>query len=53
MLAGRPPFKGPNEYQTFQRVTKLEYEFPADFPDTAKDLVRKILVRRQMRRKPC
>jgi len=45
MLAGKPPFKGPNEYQTFQRITKLEYQFPPGFPDTAKDLVRKMLVR--------
>ncbi|CEH14019.1 serine threonine protein [Ceraceosorus bombacis] len=44
MIAGRPPFKGPNEYQTFQRIIKREYEFPEEFPDDAKDLVEKLLV---------
>jgi 3-phosphoinositide dependent protein kinase-1 len=45
MLAGRPPFKGPNEYQTFQRITKLEYTFPDGFPEAPRDLVRQLLVR--------
>ncbi|PWN41037.1 hypothetical protein IE81DRAFT_367771 [Ceraceosorus guamensis] len=44
MIAGRPPFKGPNEYQTFQRIIKREYEFPEEFPNDAKDLVEKLLV---------
>ncbi|KAJ3248759.1 3-phosphoinositide dependent protein kinase-1 [Chytriomyces hyalinus] len=28
MYSNRPPFKGPNEYQTFQRILALKYEFP-------------------------
>ncbi|KAI8619420.1 kinase-like domain-containing protein [Chytriomyces sp. MP71] len=28
MHAKRPPFKGANEYQTFQRILALRYEFP-------------------------
>ncbi|KAF9582433.1 pkb-activating kinase-like protein [Lunasporangiospora selenospora] len=44
LLAGRPPFKGTNEYQTFQKIVNLEYTFPVGFPDTAKDLVTKLLV---------
>ncbi|KAJ3232045.1 3-phosphoinositide dependent protein kinase-1 [Chytriomyces hyalinus] len=28
MFANRPPFKGPNEYQTFQRILALKYDFP-------------------------
>lgn len=44
LLAGRPPFKGGNEYQTFQKITKLEYSFPDGFPALAKDLVSKLLV---------
>ena len=44
MLAGKPPFKGPNEYQTFQRIIKLEYQFPDAFPETAKSLVKGLLV---------
>ncbi|KAG0364429.1 pkb-activating kinase-like protein [Gamsiella multidivaricata] len=44
LLAGRPPFKGSNEYQTFQKIVKLEYSFPAGFPKTAMDLVSRLLV---------
>ncbi|KAI8916824.1 kinase-like domain-containing protein, partial [Entophlyctis helioformis] len=29
LLVGRPPFKGSNEYQTFQRIIHLKYAFPA------------------------
>ncbi|KAF9986864.1 pkb-activating kinase-like protein [Mortierella antarctica] len=44
LLAGRPPFKGLNEYQTFQKIVKLEYTFPAGFPKDAMDLVSRLLV---------
>ncbi|KAI8914717.1 hypothetical protein PhCBS80983_g00870 [Powellomyces hirtus] len=44
LLAGRPPFKGVNEYQTFQKIIKLDYTFPDGFPPTARDLVSSILV---------
>lgn len=44
LLAGRPPFKGPNEYQTFQKIIKLDYTIPEGFPEKAKDLVQKLLV---------
>lgn len=44
LLAGRPPFKGSNEYQTFQKIVKLEFSFPAGFPRTAVDLVSRLLV---------
>ncbi|KAF8925623.1 pkb-activating kinase-like protein [Haplosporangium gracile] len=44
LLAGRPPFKGSNEYQTFQKIVRLEYTFPAGFPKTAMDLVSRLLV---------
>ncbi|KAI9209428.1 kinase-like domain-containing protein [Polychytrium aggregatum] len=43
MLAGRPPFKGANEYLTLQKVQNLEYSFPSDFPEVARDLVQLIL----------
>ena len=33
-----------NEYQIFQKIIKLEYEFPEGFPDSPKDLVEKLLV---------
>ncbi|KAI9002236.1 kinase-like domain-containing protein [Gaertneriomyces semiglobifer] len=44
LLSGKPPFKGPNEYQTFQKITKLDYCFPDGFPEVAQDLVSRILV---------
>ncbi|GJJ75520.1 3-phosphoinositide dependent protein kinase-1 [Entomortierella parvispora] len=44
LLTGRPPFKGSNEYQTFQKIVKLEYSFPPGFPAAAMDLVSKLLV---------
>ena len=44
LLAGRPPFKAGNEYQTFQKIVNLEYEFPKGFPSVAKDLVERLLV---------
>lgn len=44
LLAGRPPFKAGNEYQTFQKIVNLEYEFPIGFPSQARDLISKLLV---------
>ena len=44
LLAGRPPFKAGNEYQTFQKIVNLEYDFPHSFPEKARDLVTKLLV---------
>ncbi len=44
LLAGRPPFKAGNEYQTFQKIVGLDYEFPKGFPEVAKDLVERLLV---------
>ncbi|KAF6011886.1 hypothetical protein HII13_002354 [Brettanomyces bruxellensis] len=46
MIAGKPPFKAGNEYQTFQKVIKLQYAFSAGFPTVVRDLVRRILVTR-------
>lgn len=44
MIAGKPPFKGLNEYQTFQKITKLQYAFSAGFPVVIRDLLKYILV---------
>ncbi|XP_052772513.1 3-phosphoinositide-dependent protein kinase 1-like isoform X2 [Mya arenaria] len=43
-LSGEPPFRGGHEYQIFQKITKLEYEFPEGFSPVARDLVEKLLV---------
>ncbi|KAK9448362.1 kinase-like domain-containing protein [Limtongia smithiae] len=44
LLCGRPPFKANNEYQTFQKIIKLDYTFPPEFPPVAKDLVANLLL---------
>lgn len=43
-LSGGTPFHGGHEYQIFQKICKLEYEFPEGFNSSAADLVRKLLV---------
>ncbi|KAJ3216468.1 pkb-activating kinase-like protein [Dinochytrium kinnereticum] len=43
MLSGKPPFRGGNEYQTFQKIMKLDFEFPENFPGEAIRLVNLIL----------
>ncbi|CEL07514.1 Putative 3-phosphoinositide-dependent protein kinase [Aspergillus calidoustus] len=52
LLAGRPPFKAGNEYQTFQKIVALDYEFPFGFPAVARDLVERLLVLDPTRRLP-
>ncbi|GIX69201.1 3-phosphoinositide-dependent protein kinase 1 [Caerostris extrusa] len=44
MVSGLPPFRAPNEYLIFQKITKLEYDFPDGFSALAKDLVQKLLI---------
>ncbi|KAJ2539295.1 3-phosphoinositide dependent protein kinase-1, partial [Coemansia sp. RSA 1933] len=44
LLTGRPPFKAVNEYQTFQKVLKLDYALPPALPPQARDLIERILV---------
>ncbi|KAK7863522.1 hypothetical protein R5R35_004975 [Gryllus longicercus] len=44
MVAGLPPFVARSEYLIFQKIIKLEYEFPDGFEPKAKDLVQKLLV---------
>lgn len=52
LLAGRPPFKAANEYQTFQKIVGLEYTFPDGFPAIARDLVERLLVLDPAKRLP-
>ncbi|KUG01000.1 3-phosphoinositide-dependent protein kinase 1 [Phytophthora nicotianae] len=47
MLTGRAPFVGENDYLTFQVIinhSSDEFEFPSSVPETAQDLIRKLLV---------
>ncbi|KAL2069735.1 hypothetical protein VTL71DRAFT_14414 [Oculimacula yallundae] len=50
LLSGRPPFKAANEYQTFQKIVQLDYQFPPGFPLAARDLVERLLVLDPQRR---
>jgi 3-phosphoinositide dependent protein kinase-1 len=50
LLSGRPPFKAANEYQTFQKIVGLDYDFPPGFPFAARDLVERLLVLDPQRR---
>ena len=50
LLAGRPPFKAVNDYQTFQKIVGLDYDFPRGFPELARDLVERLLVLDPQRR---
>ncbi|XP_066531023.1 3-phosphoinositide-dependent protein kinase 1a isoform X2 [Hoplias malabaricus] len=43
LVAGLPPFRAANEYLIFQKIIKLEYEFPEKFFPKAKDLVEELL----------
>lgn len=52
LLAGRPPFKAGNEYQTFQKIVALDYHFPDGFPNVARDLVERLLVLDPAKRLP-
>ncbi|KEQ71697.1 Pkinase-domain-containing protein [Aureobasidium namibiae CBS 147.97] len=52
LLAGRPPFKASNEYQTFQKIVALDYRFPDNFPAVAKDLIERLLVLDPSKRLP-
>ncbi|KAG6972418.1 hypothetical protein JG687_00001467 [Phytophthora cactorum] len=47
MFTGRAPFVGENDYLTFQVIinhSSDEFEFPSSVPETAQDLIRKLLV---------
>lgn len=44
MISGLPPFRAATEFLIFQKILKMDYEFPEGFPADAKDLVEKLLV---------
>lgn len=44
MISGLPPFRAPGDFLTFQKIFKMDYEFPEGFPADAKDLVEQLLV---------
>ncbi|KAJ7755712.1 kinase-like protein [Mycena maculata] len=50
MIAGRFAFNDRSDYLTWQKVKKVEYEFPNGFDDQAKDLVQKLLIHDPLKR---
>ena len=44
MLDGNPPFQAKSEYAIFQKILKLEFQFPEGFPLLAQDFISKLLV---------
>lgn len=53
LVAGLPPFRAGNEYLIFQKIIKLEYDFPEKLFPRAKDLVEKLLVQDPIKRLGC
>ncbi|XP_045318281.1 3-phosphoinositide-dependent protein kinase 1 isoform X1 [Leopardus geoffroyi] len=53
LVAGLPPFRAGNEYLIFQKIIKLEYDFPEKFFPKARDLVEKLLVLDATKRLGC
>jgi len=45
LIAGRPPFRGANQYLTIQKVKTAEVVYPEGFPSVARDLIDKLLKR--------
>ncbi|KAH3678445.1 hypothetical protein WICMUC_001462 [Wickerhamomyces mucosus] len=44
-ITGFPPFKGQTEYQTFEKIVNLQYQWPSYYiPESIKDIVSKILL---------
>ncbi|KAJ7783113.1 kinase-like domain-containing protein [Mycena metata] len=50
MISGRFAFNSLSDYLTWQKIKKVEYEYPSGFDEQAKDLVRKLLVRDAVKR---
>lgn len=44
-LVGHPPFEAPDQTSTYERIRNVRYTFPQGFPEGAKDLCRRLLVR--------
>jgi serine/threonine protein kinase len=43
-VVGRPPFKGTNEYQTFQKIIKLQFIIPESIDESITSLIKSILI---------
>lgn len=43
MITSVIPFQAPNEYLTYQKIQKLDYEFPDDFSEEARDFITSLI----------
>lgn len=50
MISGQPPFRAINYYHIVKKILSTQYKFPDGFPETAKDLVQKLLVNKPTER---
>ncbi|KAK6050986.1 hypothetical protein COOONC_11509 [Cooperia oncophora] len=44
MISGQAPFRAVNDFHLMNKIQKLDFSFPAGFPDVPKDFVSKLLV---------
>ncbi|KAF6030758.1 hypothetical protein EB796_010939 [Bugula neritina] len=44
LISGEHPFRGTHEYQIFNKIVKLDYEYPDGFDVHGRDLVEKLLI---------
>ncbi|KAK5982991.1 3-phosphoinositide-dependent protein kinase [Trichostrongylus colubriformis] len=44
MISGQAPFRAVNDFHLLNKIQKLDFAFPAEFPDVPKDFVSRLLV---------
>ena len=43
-LVGKPPFEAPTYEETYERIKKVSYKFPAHVSSGARDLIHKVII---------
>ena len=51
-LVGVPPFEAQGHTETYKRILRVDYTFPAHVSEGARDLIRKLLVKNPRGRLP-
>jgi aurora kinase len=51
-LVGRPPFETENEHQTYEKIKKVDVQYPSWMEPGAKDFISKLLVKDPKARMP-
>eukprot|EP00439_Symbiodinium_sp_Y106_P055361 s712_g7.t1 len=52
LFAEASPFAEPNMMETYRRITKCQYTFPKSVPTSARNVIRKLLVKNPSKRAP-